>query len=361
MPALPSAFRILFLSAFVVLPMPTTPPVVAQEPDAQRIASRLGIALVGIALGPQVNRFHSLPCPARGVIHYVRSGEGGLLTRFAGCDLGDGVEVHGQGRLWWPDPGPEYGAEDRFCGFMTGPGLPTCPRELRWEGDLEVHLDGSSIPRLPGVRIDDLVIADEGGSFPDDLDFRSGVMGFVSMTVTLRDSVFSITDDTLPMMVFAPAGLTTSSIPNPEGSLDALTEADLARLTWDAFDLMERWLLNETLETQRGPHSHDLDCGTLEVGVKENLAILHADWWSCEYRGLLWSGDFHMRWNEFSEQVFDFSLEGELEIGGAVPRTLIERVHWRSEQDDVRSRSLSGAIEGGGQRRPFQYLLGAEE
>lgn len=328
--------------------------------DGQRVASRLGIALVGIALGPQGNRFYSLPCPVRGVIHYVDA-EPGLHTRFAGCDLGEGVVVDGEGRLWWPDPGPQAGGEDRFCGFMVGPGLPVCPSDLRWSGTLEVHVDGSPAPPLTEIRIHELAIVDRGAPFPEDLDFRGRVMGFGSMSVTLRDSTYSVTDGRLPDEVFSPGGLTLSTIPNPDGAVDALTDADLARLAFDGFDLLARWLFDETLETQRGPHSHDLDCGTVEIEVKENLPIFHADWQSCEFRGLVWSGSFRLSWNEFAERVYDFSLEGDVEVGGALARTAIHRVRWRSEHDPPRSRHLSGLIEGEGGRRPFEYELGRDE
>ena len=356
----------LFTSILLGLTLANAHPLQAQgavpTPSAlheQRVASRLGIALLGVALGPQGNMVYSLPCPFRGVIHYVHS-EAGLLTRFAGCDLGAGVEVEGQGRLWWPDPGPQAGAEDRFCGFMVGPGLPTCPSTLRWAGTLDVRIDGTSIAPLTEVRIDDLAITDRGAGFPKDLDFRSGVMGFGSMSVSIWGSAFSVADPSLPEQVFAPSGMTLESIPNPEGTLEELTEADIARLAWDGFDLLARWLLNETLETQRGPHTHDLECGTVEITVEDNLPIFHADWPSCEFRGLVWSGSFRMRWSEFGEYVYDFYLEGDLEIGGAVPRTVIEGVRWRSEHD-FGSRHLTGAIEGVGQRRPFEYTLGVEE
>lgn len=141
-------------------PSDHAPPTV-EERDLEVVAARLGVALLGIAFAPSGRGFYdnSLPCPRRGLIHYLDSDLGRRAT-FFGCDLGAGVVVDGRGELSWAEPGFGRDRGERFCD-------PTCPRQLRWDGPLEVRGEGGSPLSVSNLWIGTLVLAPgREGRFP---------------------------------------------------------------------------------------------------------------------------------------------------------------------------------------------------
>lgn len=322
----------------------------------ERIAPRLGVALVGIAFAPDGRApfGNTLPCPVRGVIHYVDS-EAGRRTSFSGCDLDGGVVVDGGGELRWTGPGLKAEHESVFC-YLTGPLPLDCPERLRWIGELAAKVDGTPAGPITEARIANLVVADRGLPYPEDLGFGMNAVGFVSMTVAVGGATARVDDRDLPAEIFAPTGLALDAIENPSKSIDALTEVDVDRLTWDAVAHLGRTLLNETLEVARGDHAHDLECGSMQVTVEEKKPILEFDRPTCEIRGLIWDGSFRLRWSNVDRTHYHLVLEGDVEVGGAIPHTRFREIAWNA---DVTGDSLriTGKLVGADRERSFNEVL----
>lgn len=186
------------------------------------------------------------------------------------------------------------------------------------------------------------------------------------MTVAIGDSTILVEDPTLPQQVFFPPDLSLASIPNPSGSLESLAGVDVRRLAIDGLVSVAATLFNETLEAGRGAHTHELECGTIEVEIGEISPILTADLRECAFSriGLVWDGRLTIQWTGGGQPspdrlVLPMALEGDFEVGGGVPRTRFERIVWTADLTRLEEGSgimhLTGELVGDGSSRPFDF------
>ncbi|MGH7571215.1 MAG: hypothetical protein ACREMK_05165 [Gemmatimonadota bacterium] len=232
----------------------TTGPEPPGSEEVTRIAPRLGVISLAVAAGSRGASFFDnfLPCVRRGIVIYRNTSLGRAAT-FHGCDLGDGIVVNGSGELRWA----ASGLGESFCRFE----LPSCPPSLAWTGSLRFDVEGSEPLELDAFGIENLVMREEGGFFPEFVDAETFGLGFVSMTVTVDGARVEVDDRDLPSELFDTSGLTLSSIPNPSGSLVTLTEDDVRRIVFETLMDFAFFLADETIDP-RGSHEHELPCGS---------------------------------------------------------------------------------------------------
>jgi hypothetical protein len=310
--------------------------------NAELVGSKLAVVAVAVATGPQGRSFFDnfLPCPRRGVVDY-RNTPAGRRATFSGCDLGDGVTVDGDAELRWTSPS----ADRRQV------------RRIELEGSLTVAVQG----REP-VRVERLTV--EGISFAD--PSRPSVDGveLAGLRVTLLGVTTGVDERGAPRRLFQPEGLTVDAIPNPSNSLAALTEADLKRIAFHGAMTLAEVLFGETLEIQRGPHSHQTACGTL--GVVPDMATLrpHLEyaWTPCPVGGGLFvAGAFAQDWTELDQRTGRMAMvvQGRATLGGGVPRTTLDRLEWTVSGISTfpANARISGRLVAGGQERAFSFDL----
>jgi len=216
-----------------------------------------------------------VPCVRRGVLTYSDQGNDRLVT-WHGCYLGPGLSATGSGRL-----------------------SPQGAGAWRWNGRLHVTLHDTAI-----VAIDSFTV--------------SGVDS--SLSAQLRDT----------------GGLSLETIPNPGGSLDALTAADLERIANHPLMVLGSFLLNETMETGRGDHIHDFPFGTTAVTVVNHLPRLENAWSVANLGGVIVDGDFDMFWGIFdtvgnSLNAIRLDMQGSFRLGGGLPRVVLTQLTWQVE------------------------------
>jgi hypothetical protein len=146
----------------------------------------------------------------------------------------------------------------------------------------------------------------------------------------LRGESFTPSDEASPARVFHPT-LTIDALGS--ATIDQLTDADIKRLAYHGALVLAATLFNETLETQRGDHTHTLGCGTTRVTIDRarNLPVLDTDWSACDVGGgMLISGTFTLGWNTFDAATGALSmrLSGSSTFGGGLPRVTVSRVDW---------------------------------
>lgn len=285
-------------------PQPGTP---------QLAASKLAILAVGAATAPQGRSFFDnfLPCPRRGVIDYRNTPLGRQVT-FSGCDAGDGVVVDGSAELRWTQAG---GDRERI-------------ERIEVVGPLTVRV-GEAASTLQSITITGIAFrqpSSESNELVVERLITSDVRVVSAGTVAMLD------ERATPAAVFRPA-ITADAIPNPGGSLDALTDADLKRIAYHGAMALAGILFNETLEIQRGAHEHVEPCGTMQVTpiVATNLPLLQMSWNACDMRlGIFESGNFSAQWLEMSQQSGRLSMrvQGALTLGGGVPTVTLDRLDW---------------------------------
>lgn len=305
----------------------------------ERAAARFAVATLAVATGPQGASFldNFLPCARRGVINYFNT-DFGRIAAFSGCDLGDGVVVSGSGHLDWADSGLASERGESFC--EAGPEA-QCRSGLRWMGSVEFRIGDGSPFELRGFRIDPIVMSSDHGFYPEQLGLETGGLGLDHLRVTLLienlQNTYIVDDPDLPTDVFGSQGMTIDAIPNPSGSLSALTVTDLKRVAYHGALALMRTLIDETLEAARGSHTHSLECGTTSVTFDPatNLPTVTNAWDGCESLGLFYSGDFTVRWGnaDLDREPIDMLVEGELTLGGGVPTITINKLEWVGETE----------------------------
>lgn len=292
-------------------------------------ASRTAIAMVAVAAGGEGSAFldNFLPCTRRGVISYYNT-EQGRMASFSGCDLGAGVTIDGAGELRWAGPDLPTSERGLFCDVSP---TPSCETALAWSGTLSVTLAGGSQFRLDGLRIDDLMMEPDQGLYPEGLDLEIAGLGLAGLDVTAGDETFRVEDSALPGEVFGSAGIDIDAIPNPSGSLDALTSDDLERLAYDPALAMFAFLIDEVSDV-RPDHTHTLECGTSVVTFdQDQLPLIQNDWSSCETLGAFLSGTFSIQFGpdtDFNNGPFTMVVEGNLTLGGGIPKIELVRLEW---------------------------------
>lgn len=284
-----------------------------------------------------------LPSPRRGVVHYVNSATGRSVT-FHGCDLGNGIVLDGKGELVWvgPDLAP---TRDLFCSYAG-----ECLDAFRWTGRLTVTLDGEKTVVVNAFSVSDLVTTTPYGEWPRP----------VSATVDLAGFSIPVEDPDFYTNLLDTAGMDITSIPNPSGSLDALTPADMHRLAYDAGLYLTYLLLNEMSEVL-SDHTHDLACGTMQVTFDaEQFAHVTCDWSDCSRLGTFYTGDFAFEFDpagtDMNAARLDMKLTGDLTLGGGLPTVRLAAWEWRAEfpQGFPGSMQVTMVLDGyGGGRRTF--------
>ncbi len=287
----------------------------------------------------------------RGVINYSNSDLGRNVT-FSGCDLGDDIVIDGSGLLEWTAPGE---VRSNFCVF----GVPSnCNTGFWWNGDLTVSTANKSLI-VEEFAVSELVMVSSGVLFPEFTRIETGELGFASATATLNGTEVEVADPNLLESVFDVSSVRDAPIQNPTASLASLTEADVKRVAFHAAIELVRFLFNETLETQRGDHSHTQPCGTSDVTVDTvaNLPTIDARWSLCEAGGVFLSGDFSMSRQTFSEDRIEMRVTGNLGLTGGVPEINLDELAWLLTFRDGSTSRISGHIKAGGDRREFAFDL----
>jgi len=320
--------------------------VVGAGTESALVASKLAVLAVGVATAGEGHSFFDnfLPCPRRGVIDYRNTPRGREAT-FTGCDAGDGVVVDGTAEVRWTQPGADRG---RITAVELAPG-----------GKLTVRV-GDAAPEVVGA----LTVTGITFALPTPGDSPTvETLVVAPVRVTAGGATTSLHERATPANVFHPA-LAIDAIPNPAGSLDALTEADLKRVAYHGAMALASVLLNETLEVQRGPHTHTEPCGTMRVTPDPATLLTRLDmaWNACEVGyGLFESGTFAVEWAEFDARGGRVSMvvQGALTLGGGVPRTTLSRLEWTvTGLGDFPTRiRIAGRLVGGGRERTYAFEL----
>lgn len=297
--------------------------------DLENAASRIAVALVAVAAGEEGAGFldNFLPCTRRGVINYSNSLQGRLAT-FSGCELGAGVMIDGTGELRWAGPDLPTNERAQFCVEFPAP---SCETALAWAGTLNVMSSSGGEFLLDEIRIDDLRMEPDRGLYPAGLRIATAGLGPVRFDVNVLDENLQVEDSSLPDEVFGSAGIDIDAIPNPSGSLDALTSADLERLAFDPALALFAFLLDEISDV-RPDHTHDLDCGTSIVTFDpDRLPRIQNSWASCETLGVFVSGSFSVEFGpetNFATGPLTMLVQGSLTLGGGLPRIELARLEW---------------------------------
>jgi hypothetical protein len=312
----------------------TAGPVQAPGPTASKVA----VLAIAVATGDEGRAFFDnfIPCPRRGVIDYTNTPAGRRAT-FSGCDAGDGVVVDGDAEVRWVEAGNrERIARIEVGGVLrvrTGDGGEVTVNELTVTG---VSFASSTEPSVLNLVTDPVRVTALGATTP--LDPRAS-----------------------PANVFAPAGRSMDAIPNPSGSLDALTDVDLKAIAYGAAMRLASLLFDETLESQRGEHDHQLPCGRVHVipDPSTRLVRIENTWTSCDLEsGIFVGGTFTQRWAEFDGPSGRLSMviEGQPALGGNVPRIVLSRYEWSVTALPTPGMTrFSGRLVAGGRERTFSF------
>lgn len=327
---------------------PTLDPVTAEIAD--RIAGPVSFVAFAVASSSQGHSFFDnfLPIPRRGVVHYVNTPTGRSVT-FYGCDLGGGIVLDGHGELVWVGEGlaPE---RDLFCHY-TGP----CLSGFRWTGRITVTLDGQKTVAITEFSVIDLATVTPFGELPHP----------VSVTVALAGFTIPVDDPDLYLGIFDTTGIEPDSLPNPSGSLDALTSADLHRLAYDEGLYLTYLLFNEMSEVL-ADHTHELACGTMQVTFDaDRFADVTSSWSDCPRQGTFYTGDFSFEFDpegtDLNVPSLDMKLSGDLTLGGGLPTVRLAAWEWRATfpQGFPGTMQVSMVLDGyaGGQRTFTESVL----
>ena len=312
----------------------------------ERLSSRLAVMTLVVAVAREGRGAFDnfLPCVRRGVINYYNT-EAGRHATFSNCDLGDGVSVHGDGELKWV--WPELSMNRRTIS------------RIMWAGSLTAVVDDNTEVQINELEIDALEM---------EIDFKRDLPGRLqlgSLTVRSLGETVRVEDNTMPSKLFDTSAMDIDSIPNHANSLAALTESDMKRLAYNEVAPWILFLINEGLESQRGNHTHEGPCSTsvvtqnLEAGTTRIGNTLR----DCNFTGsgLFMDGTFSLE-GVFLDESVSIIIEGDLTIGGGVPKTTIRKLEWSIENLDSSltgpGRSLiSGKIYGETDDRPFSFEL----
>ncbi|HSH74386.1 MAG TPA: hypothetical protein VLA09_01685, partial [Longimicrobiales bacterium] len=221
---------------------------------------------------------------------------------------------------------------EEFCAWTT---VQVCSSALSWSGALEISVDAATVSAT-GFSVEDIALRSSDGT-----EFRSqtivtGEFTIGEVQVSLGSRTTPIEDVSLPAAVFPADASDIGTIDNPGGALDALTEADLKRVFYQAGFGLASILFNETIEIQRGDHEHVLDCGLISVTVlPTQLPLLQNTWSSCHFfPGLFVSGDFSLEWQEIDSDVLKLVmvLDGVAVLEGGLPTIELTGMVWTLER-----------------------------
>jgi hypothetical protein len=280
----------------------------------QLVASKVAIAALAVAIGPQGGSFFDnfLSCPRRGVIDYHNI-PGGRRAEFIGCDLGNDIVIDGVADVSWnrttQDPATTRSVsigEGLLVRVDMNDPFPVDP------------VDAAGFTFGPGPRTDGIALLDR--------------LRTTTMQVTSLGFFFPLDVRAVPSNVFHPA-ITANQLPNPSNVLSRLEDRDLKRIAFQPMIAIASILFDETLEIQRGQHTHTTPCGTVVVtpDLTSNLPRLAFDWSDCEVAlGAFVGGRFTAEWSDFDPQTGNLRmvLLGVINVGGGIPRMQFSEVDW---------------------------------
>lgn len=276
------------------------------------LASKLATVAVGVATAGEGHSFFDnfLPCPRRGIIDYRNSPRGRLAT-FSGCDAGDGIVIDGSAELRWTSAGAD---RSRITSIEIVGAL-----RIRNADGTTTDVTSATIANISFVPASDPFVPPSVDRFQ-----------FASARVTLGGETLTPTDAADPARVFHPT-ITIDALGS--ATIDQLTDTDMKRLAYHGALALAATLFNETLETQRGDHTHTLPCGTMRVTIDRarNLPVLEMNWNACDMSGGLFiSGTFTVDWTAFDPTTGALTMRvtGPATFGGGLPRVTITRLDW---------------------------------
>jgi hypothetical protein len=317
---------------------PTAPP--SPPPAAERslVASKLVTLAIGLATardggGPFDN---VMACPRRGLATYYNSTAGRHVV-FHGCDAGDGVVVSGSAEVRWPN------AHSYPWSFTS----------ITMVGDVRVGTSTTAESAVGEVSATGITFTGDEFSSPSPrlLDPSAATISAFGETYAFQ-SAASVDNVLFPT-------LTIDAIPNASG-VDGLSENDVRRLALDGGMYLGRVLLNETLESGRGEHTHTLPCGTLHVVPEGQFVRMDAVWNSCATgTGLFISGTFTARWTKFTEPEMKMVITGQPTFGGGVPKVTLGGMEWNFsgfvDNADTYELTVAGALLSATARRNYSF------
>jgi hypothetical protein len=290
----------------------------------ERIAAALAVAGFTVATGGQGVSFfdNHVSCVQRGVATYVNDAAG-RTVEFRGCEVLPGLVLDGAGHLEWSGDGlsptrPEFCATDAASSCLT---------TFRWNGSIEVTVDEATVVTMDQFTVTSIV-ARQRASSP--------FAGLASWEVTANGQSFTGSDPDLFEAFIDTTGLALSNLPNPSGSLTALTEADLARLALGFGPEFGFDLIQETLAANVGDHTHHMPCGTATVTYDaERLPHVENEWSSCNFATMILDGSFRAEWGRFDVDsdpgALRMDLQGNFRLGGGVPEVELTTLRWTIE------------------------------
>jgi hypothetical protein len=153
-----------------------------------------------------------------------------------------------------------------------------------------------------------------------------------SLRIDLTGTTYSSSSATSPRSILDP-NLNIGSLPNLTASLNALTDADIKRLAFDAGLKLAWYVASNVRQENPGPTAIQTSCGVTHIGWDEQLVrtyFLH-EWEECRLgSGMLVSGSFqHSLPGPFAlTTTLPMIAEGSITFGGAVPTISLTRFEW---------------------------------
>ena len=278
------------------------------------VASKTAMAALAVAVGPQGGGFFDnfLSCPRRGVIDYHNI-PGGRRAEFIGCDLGNNIVIDGAADVSWTRTTEDPATT---TSVSIGDGLLVRVEE---NAPFAVDpVDAAGFTFSPGPPTDGIVLLDR--------------LRTTTMQVTSLGFIFPLDARAVPSNVFHPL-IGTNAIPNPSNILSRLEDRDLKRIAFQPMIALASILFDETLEVQRGQHTHTTPCGTVLVtpDPTRNLPRLDFDWSDCELGlGVFVGGRFTAEWSDFDARTGNLRmvLLGVINVGGGVPHMQFSEIDW---------------------------------
>jgi len=291
--------------------------------SAAGAAIAIGVARRGSAF---FDNFYA--CPGRGLLDFAERGAV-MQARAHGCDLGTGVVLDGEFEVRVQSSPPSVVGVD-----VTG--------------GAEVVTAAGTID-LPDMSIDGLAL--------ELFEGRSARVDPNDATLSALGKRVSFDARGIPADMFAASAL----VSNPAGDLSAFTEDDLRRVVFDPALTIAIILFDEQLEFNRGPHTHDIGCGTLDVmpDTLTGLTGMTASLVDCEIPfGTAIGGDFQATWTSFDESGLALEIDGTFVLEGGLPSVSLDRVVWIVELDAASDEAVfRGEISDGAIALPYSYLV----
>jgi hypothetical protein len=304
--------------------------------DAQRIAPRLAVTAIAIGVATQGAGFldNFLPCGRRGIINFHSTSSQTRRATFSGCNLGDSVVVDGVVEIYWS------GTRNQALQGATSVSL---------QGDLNVTVAGRR------SRVSELAITSV--QFPDPFAnvFRLRVD---SLRVDMNGASFRPNSTHAARGILDPQ-LAVDALPATD--LNALTEADLKRIAYDAGLVLAWYMATNVRQTDPGPVVVQTPCGLTHVQWDAQMVRtwFHQQWLNCRlFGGMLVSGNFDMRMPGPAQITTTLQLvtDGTLVFSGAIPTTSLTHLEWSITLAEMPGMArIAGVLQAGNQQRQFSF------